>query len=217
MMLAFAALRYDPAKHPRRSRQQPMPGGPVDGEHGGTSGFQGTIFGVSFRTTPTAPPEQPTVPVPPPAPTWWQRPDPLAKDPAKGTPEDAATDTPSSPYAAVPEDAPHWGDPAWTPVDPATHEWHVKDHAKLDALLQMETRSWRNGDVSAQNQTASVASPYRGSGGGFRSRSGGGGGFGGGRGRGVAPSSRPGSSRSGPARRGRFHEFERVRRYDGDP
>jgi ATP-dependent RNA helicase RhlE len=73
--------------------------------------------------------------------------------------------------------------------------------APMDALLQMETRAWRSGDVSAQNQTASVASPYRGSGGGFRSRSGGG--SSGGRGRSVAPSSRPGSSRSGPARRGR--------------
>ena len=76
--------------------------------------------------------------------------------------------------------------------------------APMDSLLQMETRSWRSGDVSAQNQTASVASPYRGSGNG-RARSSGSG-FGGGRssaGRGPASNSRPGSSRSGPARRGR--------------
>ena len=78
--------------------------------------------------------------------------------------------------------------------------------APIDSLLQMETRSWKTGDVSAQNQTTSVASPYRGSGGGFRSRSGSGGGFGGGRPGGQggrASSNRPGTSRSGPARRGR--------------
>jgi len=73
--------------------------------------------------------------------------------------------------------------------------------APIDALLQLETRAWKNGDVSAQNQTASVASPYRGNGGGFRSRNGGG--FSGGRSRGPSSNSRPGSSRSGPARRGR--------------
>ena len=80
--------------------------------------------------------------------------------------------------------------------------------APMDALLQMETRSWKTGDVSAQNQTASVDHPYRAAGSGFRSRSGkGGGGFGGGRPGGQSrpggrSSSRPGTSRSGPARRG---------------
>ena len=38
--------------------------------------------------------------------------------------------------------------------------------APMDSLLGMETRTWRTGDVSAQNQLSSVASPYRGSGGG---------------------------------------------------
>ena len=73
-------------------------------------------------------------------------------------------------------------------------------------LMKLESRSWKTGDVSAQNQTASVNTPYRGNAGG-RSRSGGGGSsFGGGRssgGRGPSSNSRPGSSRSGPARRGR--------------
>ena len=75
-------------------------------------------------------------------------------------------------------------------------------------LMALETRSWRTGDVSAQNQISSAA-PARGAGGGFRSRSGSGGGgrpgsgggFSGGRSAGR-PNSRPGSSRSGPARRG---------------
>ena len=77
--------------------------------------------------------------------------------------------------------------------------------APIDSLLQLETRAWRTGDVSAQNQTASVASPYPGSGSGNGVRSRRSSGSSGGRsgGRGVAPSSRPGSSRSGPARRGR--------------
>ena len=80
--------------------------------------------------------------------------------------------------------------------------------APVDALLQMESRSWKTGDVSAQNQANSTASPYRGSGGGFRSRSGSGGSgrSSGGRssgGRGPSSNSRPGSSRSGPARQGR--------------
>ncbi len=72
-------------------------------------------------------------------------------------------------------------------------------------LMQLETRAWRSGDVSAERQTGVAATPYRASGGGFRSRSGSGG-NGGGRsagGRGPSSSSRPGSSRSGPARRGR--------------
>ena len=85
-------------------------------------------------------------------------------------------------------------------------------------LSSMETRSWRTGDVSAQNQinggTTVPQTPYRGkSGGPFRPRSasgggrpGGGGGFSGGR-SGSGPSrtgGRPsgGASRSGPARRG---------------
>jgi ATP-dependent RNA helicase RhlE len=80
--------------------------------------------------------------------------------------------------------------------------------APVDALLQMESRSWKTGDVSAQNQANSTASPYRGSGGGFRSRSGSGGSgrSSGGRsssGRGPSSNSRPGSGRSGPARHGR--------------
>ena len=76
-------------------------------------------------------------------------------------------------------------------------------------LLNMETRSWRTGDVSAERQTGVPTTPYRPSSSGFRSRSGGGGGgFSGGRSgsgpsRGGRPgSSRPGASRSGPARRG---------------
>jgi ATP-dependent RNA helicase RhlE len=77
--------------------------------------------------------------------------------------------------------------------------------APVDALMQMETRSWRTGDVSAERQTGIPSTPYRpAGGGGFRSRSGSGGGRpGGGGGRSAGrPSSRPGSSRSGPARRG---------------
>jgi ATP-dependent RNA helicase RhlE len=75
-------------------------------------------------------------------------------------------------------------------------------------LLAMETRSWKSGDVSAQTQARNIGtSPYKGNGrSGFRSRAGGGGGgFGGGRsasGGGRSSSNRPGSSRSGPARRG---------------
>ncbi len=76
--------------------------------------------------------------------------------------------------------------------------------AAPDSLLGMETRSWRTGDVSAERQTGLNASPYRGSGSGFRSRSGSGGGAGrSSGGRGPSSNSRPGSSRSGPARRGR--------------
>ncbi len=80
-------------------------------------------------------------------------------------------------------------------------------------MLGMESRAWRSGDVSAQNQvnggTTVPPSPYRGAGNGFRGRpagggqgrGGSGGGFSGGRSTGR-PNSRPGSSRSGPARRG---------------
>ena len=73
--------------------------------------------------------------------------------------------------------------------------------APVDALLQMESRSWKTGDVSAERQVGTPSTPYRASGGGFRSRSGGGGRPGGQGGR--ASSNRPGTSRSGPARRGR--------------
>ena len=82
--------------------------------------------------------------------------------------------------------------------------------APTDALMQMETRSWRTGDASAENRVNTPTTPYRGSGGGNASRGrsgagggrpGGGGGFSGGRSAGR-PSARPGSSRSGPARRG---------------
>ncbi len=77
-------------------------------------------------------------------------------------------------------------------------------------LLSLETRSWKSGDVSAQNQAGNTASaPYKAnSGGGFRSRSGSGSGERSAGGRGPAGKSRfsggrPGSSsRSGPARRG---------------
>jgi hypothetical protein len=52
---------------------------------------EGSVFGLKFRTSPpSAPPEQPTVPVPPPAPAWWQRPDPMAKHSAE---EDGTTET----------------------------------------------------------------------------------------------------------------------------
>lgn len=79
--------------------------------------------------------------------------------------------------------------------------------APIDSLLQMETRSWKSGDVSAERQTGIPSTPYRPAGNGGRPRPGGGG-FsgnrnGGGGGRGPSSNSRPGSSRSGPARRGR--------------
>ena len=72
-------------------------------------------------------------------------------------------------------------------------------------LLSLETRAWKSGDASAQTQARNIgSSPYKGnSGNGFRSRPGSGGGFS--RGRNVPGrigSSRPSSSRSGPARRG---------------
>jgi ATP-dependent RNA helicase RhlE len=73
-------------------------------------------------------------------------------------------------------------------------------------LLALETRSWKSGDASAQTQARNIgSSPYKGdSRNGFRSRAGGGG-FSGGRSgsaNGRSNSSRPGASRSGPARRG---------------
>jgi ATP-dependent RNA helicase RhlE len=73
-----------------------------------------------------------------------------------------------------------------------------------DSLLALETRSWKSGDASAQTQARNIGtSPYKGdSRSGFRSRAGGG--FSGGRsasGGGRSNSSRPGASRSGPARR----------------
>jgi phage shock protein PspC (stress-responsive transcriptional regulator) len=88
-LLAFAALRYDPAKHPRRW-EQPVTGAAEEAESAG-GGVEGSVFGLKFRTSPpSAPPEQPTVPVPPPAPAWWQRPDPMAKHSAE---EDGTTET----------------------------------------------------------------------------------------------------------------------------
>ena len=72
-------------------------------------------------------------------------------------------------------------------------------------LTQMETRSWRSGDVSAQNQvnTAGAPNPYRQKNGGpGRGRSQGGSSSSRGN-SGRASSNRPGTSRSGPARRGR--------------
>ena len=75
-------------------------------------------------------------------------------------------------------------------------------------LMQLETRSWKTGDVSAERQTGVSATPYRPASAGGRGRSGGGG-FSGGRSGGPggnrsgrASSNRPGTSRSGPARRG---------------
>jgi ATP-dependent RNA helicase RhlE len=84
------------------------------------------------------------------------------------------------------------------------------DTNKSQDLLMMETRTWKGNDpVTAMTPNAS---PYKsaGSGNGFRNRGGNGGGFSGGRngggGRpgsnGRSSSNRPGSSRSGPARRG---------------
>ncbi len=84
------------------------------------------------------------------------------------------------------------------PVDLAT--------SPVGDLMQMETRSWRTGDVSAERQATTPSTPYRGAGNSFRGRSNGGnfsGGRSGGGGRGPASNSRPGSSRSGPARHGR--------------
>jgi hypothetical protein len=66
----------------------------------------------------------------------------------------------------------------------------------------MESRSWRTGDVSAERQTGIPTTPYKGNGGGFRARNSSGG-HGGGRPGGRSSSSRPGTSKNGPARRGR--------------
>jgi phage shock protein PspC (stress-responsive transcriptional regulator) len=108
-LLAFAALRYDPAKHPRRW-EQPVIGAAEEAESAG-GGVEGSVFGLKFRTSPpSAPPEQPTVPVPPPAPAWWQRPDPMAKHSAgeagatDTVPQDGATKD-SVPKNAVPKNA----------------------------------------------------------------------------------------------------------------
>jgi ATP-dependent RNA helicase RhlE len=72
-------------------------------------------------------------------------------------------------------------------------------------LLALETRSWKSGDAPAPNRAGnSDRGPYKaksGGGGGFRSRPGGGG-AGRSSGGNSRFSSRPGSSRSGPARRG---------------
>ena len=79
--------------------------------------------------------------------------------------------------------------------------------AGADSLMGMETRSWRSGDASAENRVNTSTTPYRGAGNSSRGRGGagggrpGGGGFAGGRSAGR-PGSRPGTSRSGPARRG---------------
>ncbi|MGA1983113.1 MAG: DEAD/DEAH box helicase [Acidobacteriaceae bacterium] len=74
--------------------------------------------------------------------------------------------------------------------------------APVTDLLALETRAWRSGDGSAQ----APAAPFRSNGSGFRSRSGGSGGRNssgrGPGGHGRFNSSRPGASRSGPARRG---------------
>ena len=79
--------------------------------------------------------------------------------------------------------------------------------APTDALMGMETRSWKTGDASAENRVNTPMSPYRPAGNGGRGRGqggggrpGAGGGFGGGRGAGR-PGARPGTGR-GPARRG---------------
>jgi ATP-dependent RNA helicase RhlE len=72
-------------------------------------------------------------------------------------------------------------------------------------ILQLETRSWKGNDPVSPMSTPN--NNYGGNRNGFRSRNGGGGFSGGrnsnGRGHGNSrPNSRPGSSRSGPARRG---------------
>jgi ATP-dependent RNA helicase RhlE len=69
-------------------------------------------------------------------------------------------------------------------------------------LLQLETRSWKGNDPVAPMSTPN--NNYGGNRNGFRGRNGGGG-FSGKRnsgGRGPGNNSRPGGSRSGPARRG---------------
>ncbi|WP_042401076.1 PspC domain-containing protein [Streptacidiphilus carbonis] len=140
-LLAFAALRYDPAKHPRRW-EQPVTGAPEDADGAG-GGVEGSVFGLKFRTNPQAPPpEQPTVPVPAPAAPWWQRPDPMAKHPsgaAGGTgtapsdstrahgagpdadgdaaaPQDAVPTEPLPPYAPPNPPPPAAPEPPFAPV-----------------------------------------------------------------------------------------------------
>ena len=133
-LLAFAALRYDPAKHPRRRSQQPLPGAGVDDEQVGPSGFEGTIFGVSFRSTPSAPPEQPTVPVPPAAPSWWQRSDPLQKDvPEDATVQDSPADTPPWTPAWTPPPAPPL--PPFAPVPPSGPRREPRQRSMLGSVF----------------------------------------------------------------------------------
>lgn len=130
-LLAFAALRYDPAKHPRRW-EQPVTGAAEEAESAG-GGVEGSVFGLKFRTSPpSAPPEQPTVPVPPPAPAWWQRADPMEKQSTGETapqdgrptvgllkePEDAAP-TDEAPTAPLPPHTPPAPPPPPTPQPPA--------------------------------------------------------------------------------------------------
>ncbi|MFC1438230.1 PspC domain-containing protein [Streptacidiphilus sp. N1-10] len=120
-LLAFAALRYDPAKHPRRW-EQPVVGAADEAESAG-GGVEGSVFGLKFRTSPpSAPPEQPTVPVPPSAPAWWQRADPMEKRPAGDPPPQDGAPTVGllkEPEDAVPRDAdPTEPLPPYTPPQP---------------------------------------------------------------------------------------------------
>ncbi|WP_370076194.1 PspC domain-containing protein [Streptacidiphilus sp. MAP12-16] len=97
--LAFAALRYDPAKHPRRWQQPTATGD--DSDPNASAGGAGW---AAFRTqAPAAAPAQPSAPVPPPAPAWWQRPDPLRKPEAAGSPADAPPQPSSA--SCAPSDA----------------------------------------------------------------------------------------------------------------
>ncbi|TDU06157.1 phage shock protein C (PspC) family protein [Streptomyces sp. 846.5] len=112
-LLAFAALRYDPAKHPRRW-EQPVTGAAEEAESAG-GGVEGSVFGLKFRTSPpSAPPEQPTVPVPPPAPAWWQRADPMAKR----SPEEATETEPQDGDSVLKDTAPTDAVPTSPPPPP---------------------------------------------------------------------------------------------------
>jgi len=66
-LLAFAALRYDPDKFQSRRRQAPP-------------------------AAPRKPADTATEPTPPPAPAWWQRPDPMRKPTAPAAEAEAPTD-----------------------------------------------------------------------------------------------------------------------------
>ena len=92
-LLSFAALRYDPEKFASRRRQSPPP---------------------DSQST-TAPTD--AEPAPPPAPAWWQRPDPLRKPTPMAT---MATGTAEAPADAVPDlQQPFTATaPAWTPPAP---------------------------------------------------------------------------------------------------